>query len=228
MSWLDSLGSLSDTVIGKILQSFALPGLRNWHNIWSPDDSYKFSSIADYLKNKVGGSSSGDVSNNISFGSPDTSVTSPSSGEVTNNLPSDSSGSSVSSPTDYNFGEYLEGLLSSVGAEAEITRQYNSAEAALQREWASKENQLNRDWQTSMSNSAYQRAVSDLKAAGLNPILAATGSSSTPTGVVSSGSSASSVIGNGDTMSSLLNAIANLASSVADFLPNFNFNYKEK
>ena len=35
-------------------------------------------------------------------------------------------------PADYSFIEYLEGLLSSVGAENEITRKFNSAEAELQ------------------------------------------------------------------------------------------------
>lgn len=133
---------------------------------------------------------------------------------------SSSSGASDSSGDD-TLPQYLDGLFSSVGAENLLNREYNSAEALKQRAWASNENAIQRDWATHMSNTAYQRAVVDLKAAGLNPILAYTqGGASSPSASMASGSSSSYQTGGGDTISNLLNSFANVASAVADFLPS--------
>ena len=99
--------------------------------------------------------------------------------------------------------------------------QQSSADRAMQFE--ADQAQINRDWQEMMSNTAYQRAMKDMKAAGLNPILAyqqggaATTSGATASGQVASGSSAKAhVVRSQD--KNVYDSFANLLSAAAKLL----------
>lgn len=108
---------------------------------------------------------------------------------------------------------------------AQSNSAFNAEQAQIQREWSERQSAKamqfnaneaakNRDWQKMMSNTAHQREVKDLMAAGLNPVLSAMNGNGA---AVTSGATASGVVGSGskaDADTATSGALANLFGSL--------------
>lgn len=105
-------------------------------------------------------------------------------------------------------GSFLSGLGNSFTGNLDYNRQKELLQ--MSQVYSALEAQKNRDFQERLSNTSYQRAVADLRAAGLNPALAySQGGSSTPSG--SAASSGTPSVNHTDG----LGAIASIVTSIA-------------
>lgn len=83
----------------------------------------------------------------------------------------------------------------------QITKEDLTGEQKAMNQFNLDEAQKQRDWEEQMSNTAYQRQVKDMQAAGVNPAMAMSGSgASTPSGVAATASAGSSVLSFSDLM----------------------------
>lgn len=101
---------------------------------------------------------------------------------------------------------------SAAQADRQMAFQQASAREAMQ--FNADQAEISRHWQEMMSNTAHQREIKDLQAAGLNPVLSAMGGSGAPVTSGATASGYSSQGAKGDTDTSLSGALVSLFGSM--------------
>lgn len=114
-------------------------------------------------------------------------------------------------PGQVDSANMLNSIKDSAAANSALSQKF----AEQQMDFNAEQAKLNRDWQANMSNTAHQREVKDLLAAGLNPILSSGGTgASTPAGSAASGASGKVDEGYTSALGNYLNTLFNSATQL--------------
>jgi len=123
-------------------------------------------------------------------------------------------------PDDNAFNVDVQGWIDLVKYFLDKQYEFNQASAERSMQFESEEAQKLRDWQESLSNTQFQRAVEDMKKAGINPLLGlgVLGASDVPSGAMASGSTASGSYGS---PTSILSSFVAMMASNKQLLESF-------
>lgn len=126
-------------------------------------------------------------------------------GDIGNTFPS----GDYTQPSNYGWWNVVSGK----ATEMTTQNQFNHDEAQLANAFSAQEAEKNREFQEKMANTEYQRAVADMRAAGINPLNSPI-SGSSPTGSMASGHQATATSSPGSDFGNFLQTLAGVIASV--------------